>query len=124
MVREAKENEAADKKRKEEAELVNEANQMIFQTKKSLEDLGDKVTEQEKNEANSKMEALQKALDENNLSEVKAKKDDLEKTLQQLATRVYQEAQKAQGNAQQGGDQTGTDAGSQDDAVDADYTEK
>ena len=123
MVREAKENEANDKKRKEEAELVNDANQMIFQTKKSLDELGDKVTEQEKTEANQKVEALQKALDANDLADIRQKKEDLEKTLQSLATRVYQEAQKAQANQNQGGSQdTGSDAGS--DAVDADFEEK
>ena len=118
MIKEAEENAEADKKRKEEADLINEANQMIFATNKSLEDLKDSISEEEKSTAKAKADALQKALDENNIEEIKAKKDDLEKTVQELATKVYQQAQQAQ----QAQGQTES-KGSKDDVVDADYTE-
>ena len=123
MVREAEENAEADKKRKEEADLVNEANQLIFQTNKSLEDLKDSITEDEKNNAKAKADELQKALDSHNLDEVKAKKSELEKTVQELATKVYQKAQQAQqAGANQDANQESTKK--DDDVVDADYTEK
>jgi len=123
MVKEAEENAEADKKRKEEADLVNEADQMIFQTKKSLEELGDKVTPEEKEDAEKKCDALQQALDQHDLSLIKEKKDDLEKTVQKLATRVYQEAQQAQANNNQ--QQEATEANTKkDDYVDADFEEK
>ena len=124
MVKEAEENAEADKKRKEEADLVNEANQMIFQTKKSLEELGDKVTEQEKKEAEEKSEALQKALDANDISQIREKKNDLEKTLQALATRVYQQAQEAQAHQNTNQEATDANTSSKDDVVDADFEEK
>ena len=118
MIKEAEENAEADKKRKEEADLINEANQMIFATNKSLEDLKDSISEEEKTTAKEKADALQKALDEHNIEEIKAKKDDLEKTVQELATKVYQQAQAAQqANA------SNESKGSKDDVVDADYTE-
>ena len=62
---------------------------------------------------------LQEALDKHDLEEVKAKKDDLEKTVQALATKVYQQAQQAQQSAQN----ENPSNGKHDDAVDADYTE-
>ena len=120
MIKEAEENAEADKKRKEEAELVNEANQMIFATNKALEDLKDNISEEEKANALAKADELQKALDSNDLDQIKAKKDELEKTVQELATKVYQQAQAAQ-QAQQGS--TGSNKSGKDDVVDADYTE-
>ena len=119
MVKEAEENAEADKKRKEEADLINEASQMIFQTNKALEDLKDSISEDEKNDAKAKADALQEALDKHDLEEIKAKKDDLEKTVQALATKVYQQAQQAQQAAQN----ENPSNGKHDDAVDADYTE-
>ena len=118
MIKEAEENAEADKKRKEEADLINEANQMIFATNKSLEDLKDSISEEEKTTAKEKADALQKALDANNIEEIKAKKDDLEKTVQELATKVYQQAQAAQ--QAQGANES---KGSKDGVVDADFTE-
>ena len=118
MIKEAEENAEADKKRKEEADLINEANQMIFSTNKALEDLKDNISEEEKANAKAKADELQKALDSNDLDEIRAKKDELEKTVQELATKVYQQAQAAQQAQQQGSSKS-----AKDDVVDADYTE-
>ena len=120
MVREAEENAEADKKRKEEAELINEANQMIFSTNKALEDLKDNISEQEKSEAQAKVSELEQALASNDLELIKTKKDELEKVVQALATKVYQQAQQAQQQAQQQGQ---SNSSRPDDVVDADYTE-
>ena len=120
MVREAEENAEADKKRKEEAELINEANQMIFSTNKALEDLKDNISEQEKSEAQAKVSELEQALASNDLELIRTKKDELEKVVQALATKVYQQAQQAQQQAQQQGQSNGSRP---DDVVDADYTE-
>ena len=117
MVKEAEENAEADRKRKEEAELINEANQMIFSTNKSLEDLKDSISEEEKKEAQDKVAELEKALESNDLEQIKAKKDELEKVVQALATKVYQQAQAAQQASQE------ADSTASDDVVDADYTE-
>ena len=120
MVREAEENAEADKKRKEEAELINEANQMIFSTNKALEDLKDNISEQEKSEAQAKVSELEQALASNDLELIRTKKDELEKVVQALATKVYQQAQQAQQQAQQQGQ---SNSSRPDDVVDADYTE-
>ena len=122
MVQEAADNAEADAQRKEQAELRNEAEQLIFAAKKSVTDLGDQVTDEEKTSVESATEALEKALSENNVDDIKAKKEELEKIAQELAVKVYSQAQEGQQAA--GGDagfDAGQDAG--DDVVDAEYKE-
>ena len=117
MVREAEENADADAKRKEQAELRNEAEQLIFAAKKSVTELGDQVTAEEKANVESGVEALEKALSEGNADEIKAKKDELEKVAQELAVKVYSKAAEA-GQTAEGGAQSGDDS-----VVDAEYKE-
>ena len=125
MVKEAKENEEADKKRKEEVELKNEVHQLIFTTDKTLKDLEGKVSEDEVKKAKDARDALKKAQDDNNIDEMKAKKDDLNKIVQDLSVKLYQQAQEAQG-AQGGADSNAAGnadsaKGSDDNTVDGDF---
>ena len=117
MVKEAEENADADRKRKEDADLVNEANNLIFQTKKALNELQN-VDPNEKAEAEKLAEELQKALDANNMEEIKVKKEALEKVAQGLAMKAYQQAEQAKG-------QTNNDSSNskKDDSVDADFSD-
>ena len=117
MVKEAKENEEADKKRKEEVDLKNEVDQLIFTTDKTLKDLEGKVSEDEVKKAKDARDALKKAQDDNNIDEMKAKKDDLNKIVQDLSVKLYQQAQEAQGS-QAGAD--GSAAGNTDSAKSGD----
>ncbi|MCR5350702.1 MAG: molecular chaperone DnaK [Acholeplasmatales bacterium] len=117
MVKEAEENAEADKQRKEEADLVNEANQLIFQTKKALNDLKN-VDEAEKAEAERLSDELQKAIDSKNLADIKAKKEELEKVAQSIAVKAYQQTQEAQGGNTEGGNNTNSDG-----TVDADFSD-
>ena len=94
MRKEAEENKEADKKRKEEADLKNEAEQLVFQTEKSLKDLGDKVDKKEKEEAEDLIKDLREALSKNDLDDIKAKKDKLQEKAMALATKVYENVQK------------------------------
>lgn len=124
MVKEAEENAEKDKALKEEAELKNEADQMIFATTKALKDLKD-VSEDEKKEAEDQIAKLQKALDDNDLEAVKKEKEALEQIAQKLSAKVYEEAQKAQ-SAQDpnvNGKGTESDDSNDDDVIDAEYEE-
>ena len=96
MVKEAEENKEKDDKRKEEAELKNDAEQLVFQTEKSLKDLGDKVSDKEKEEAEDLIKDLKKALEDNDIDEIKEKKDALQEKAMALATKVYEQVQKEQ----------------------------
>ncbi|KEF38127.1 chaperone protein DnaK [Schinkia azotoformans MEV2011] len=119
MVKEAEANAEADKKRKEEAELRNEADQLVFATDKTLKDLGDKVDEADKKKAEEARDALKQAIEKNDLDEIRAKKDTLQEVVQQLSVKLYEQAaQEAQAN------QAGAEAGAKDDnVVDAEFTE-
>ncbi len=128
MVKEAKANEEADKKRKEEVDLRNEADTLIFSVRKSLEEYGDKISQNEKDDIESKAKDLEEALkQQNNSEEIKSKKEALEKAAQGLAQKVYEEeAKKNQNNgggqAGNGESQSSTDSNDQD-IFDADYKE-
>ncbi|MBF7128430.1 molecular chaperone DnaK [Pediococcus pentosaceus] len=124
MMKEAKENEEADKKRKEEVDLRNEVDQLIFTTDKTLKDLEGKVSEDEIKKAKDAKEALEKAQKDNNLNEMKAKKDDLSKIVQDLSVKLYQQAQEAQGQAADGAQANAGDAKTDDDnTVNGDFEE-
>jgi len=131
MVKEAELNADADKTKKEEADLRNEADQMIFLANKSIKDLGDKVTAKEKADAESKVKDLENALKGSDLDKIKKAKEALEKTAQSLAERVYKEQQNNQQKpGQNGGNQGGNDQGepeekdkNDDNVFDADYKE-
>ncbi|HOO44542.1 MAG TPA: Hsp70 family protein, partial [Bacillota bacterium] len=126
LVREAEENAEADKQKREEADLRNESDQLIFVTKQALEDLGDKVTSKEKNDAESKIKDLEKALGGTNLEEIKVAKAALEKTAQGFSERVYKEqnAQQQQQHQESSDFSQEEDETKQDDDVfDADYKE-
>ncbi|WP_342025646.1 molecular chaperone DnaK [Cytobacillus pseudoceanisediminis] len=120
MVREAEENTEADKKRKEEVELRNEADQLVFTTEKTLKDLEGKVDEAEVNKANEAKDALKAAIEKNDLDEIREKKDALQEVVQALTMKLYEQAQAAQGA--QGAE--GTESKSDDDnVVDAEFEE-
>ncbi len=90
MVKDAEANREQDNKRKEEAEVKNEAEQMIFQTEKSMKDLGEKLDSKDKEEAESKVKTLKEALDKNDIEAIKKEKDALQETLYKLAAKVYE----------------------------------
>ena len=93
MIKEAEKNKEADEKRKEEADLRNEAEQMIFASEKACKDLGDEVTESEKSDIDSKIADLRKALEGHDVEDIKAKKDALVQASQSVAMKAYQKAQ-------------------------------
>lgn len=115
MVKEAEENADADKQRKEEVELRNEADQLVFTTEKTLKDLEGKVEESEVTKANEAKDALKAAIEKNDLEEIKAKKDELQEIVQALTVKLYEQAQQAQ--------QAGEQGAQNDDVVDAEFEE-
>ena len=104
MVREAEENAESDKKRKEEVDLRNECEQIIFGVKKSVEDLGAEVTPEEKSDIEAKTNDLEEALKGNDLELIKSRKEDLVKASQNVAMRAYQKAQAQNQNNGANGD--------------------
>ena len=121
MMKEAEANKEADEKRKEEAETRNEADSMIFQTEKAIKDLGDKVDSKDKEEAEDLIKDLRKALEGDDIDEIKSLKDKLQEKAMALATKVYEEAAKAQQGAQE---DTDASEDKRDNVQEASYEEK
>lgn len=121
MVKEAEENAEADKKRQEEVELRNEADQLIFTTEKTLKDLEGKVDEAEVTKANEAKDALKEAVEKDDIEEIRTKKDALQEIVQNLTVKLYEEAAK-QAQAAEGAQ--GADGAAEDDnVVDAEFEE-
>ena len=110
---------AEDKKRREDVDARNSADQMVFQCKKSLEDFGDKVNPSEKADVEAKISALEEALKGTDIELIKSRQKELETVFGQVATKVYQAAAQ---NGQQGGPQGGAQGGNpNDDYVDTNF---
>ena len=120
MVKEAEANREADEKRKEEADVKNEAEQLIFMTEKSIKDLGDKIDAKDKEKAEEEIKELKEALEKDNLDDIKSKKEKLNETAMAFATKVYEEAAK---KAQAEQSDT-TESDKKDDVQDAEFEEK
>lgn len=121
MMKEAEANKEADEKRKEEAEVRNNADSIIFATEKALSDLGDKVSEDDKKNAEEKLEAAKKALEGTDIEEIKKTSEELNKVAMDLAAKVYEQAAKDNAN------NTETNSGNDNDhekVEDATYEEK
>ncbi|CCY27590.1 MAG: molecular chaperone DnaK [Candidatus Faecisoma sp.] len=118
MVKEAEANREADEKKKEEADLKNEAEQLVFMTEKSIKDLGDKIDSKDKEKAEAEIKDLKEALEKNDLEDIKAKKEKLQETAMAFATKVYEEAAKAQQ------ENTTQEEPKKDDVQDAEFEEK
>ena len=124
MVKDAEANAEADAKRKEEADLRNEADQLVFQVDKTIADLGEQITEDEKKSVEDARDELKKALEAGELEGIKAAKEKLEGVLQPLVMKVYEQAAAAAQAAQGGEAGADTVAGKNDDGVvDAEFEE-
>ncbi len=123
MMKEAEANKEADEKRKEEAEVRNEADSMIFQTEKAIKDLGDKVDSKDKEEAEDKIADLKKALEGDDVEDIKKATEDLKEKAMALATKVYEEAAKANQTSQEATEESDTDS-KRDNVQEASYEEK
>ena len=116
MIKEAEENAEADRKRKEEVELRNEADHLIFTTEKTLKELEGKVDEADVKKAQEAKGALKAALEGKDIEDIRAKKNALQEVVQQLSVKLYEQAAK-QAQAQQ------SEGKKDDNVVDAEFEE-
>ena len=113
-----------DKKKREEVDTKNNAENYVFQCEKALKDFGDKVTSEEKAPIEAKCEALKEALKGGDTADIKAKTEELQKAFGELAAKVYQNASpEEQAAAQQAAGAAAENNSGDDGVVDADYTE-
>jgi molecular chaperone DnaK len=91
MKQEAEMNAESDKKLKEDVDTLNSADSLMFQVDKSMEDLGDKISEEEKSEINSKVDKLREAHTKKEISEVKTLMEEVNKTFQEVSQKLYEQ---------------------------------
>lgn len=121
MRREAEANEEADRRKRELADARNEADSAVYNAEKLLKELGDKVTQEEKDKVGSRIEAVRQALSKDDVLAIKSACEELTKDLNELAVRLYSQASQGKagvGTAEEGSQQSGSGDGS---TVDAQY---
>lgn len=121
MRREAEANEEADRRKRELADARNEADSAVYNAEKLLKELGDKVTQEEKDKVGTKIEAVRQALSKDDVLAIKSACEELTKDLNELAVRLYSQASQGKagvGTADEGPQQSGSGDGS---TVDAQY---
>ena len=122
-VREAEAFAAEDKKKREDVDARNHADQMVFKCRKSLADFNDKVSESDRKDCEDKIKALEEALKGTDMEAIKSREKALEECFQAIATKVYQQAA-AQQQAAPGQDRAqGAQGASDDGVVDAEFTD-
>ncbi len=120
-VKEAEQFAEEDKKRKDAVDTKNNADNLVFQCEKAMADFGDKVSEEDKNAIQPKIDALKEACKGDDTADIKAKTDELSKAIQDLSTKIYQQAGgMAQGQPDMN---VGGNPNPDDDVVDANFTE-
>ena len=125
-VKEAEQYAEQDKKRREEIDTRNAADQMVYQSEKTIKDLGDKLSADDKSGLETKIEALKEALKGDNIEDIQAKQKELEEKFYEVSAKVYQAANPNGAESQPGCDGNCGDCGSHgndDGYVDADYRE-
>ena len=127
-VKEAEAFAAEDKKKREDVDARNSADQMVFQCEKALGEIGDKIDPADKNEIQTKVDALKEALKGTDIEAIKNKKTELEQAFQKVSTKLYEQAAAAQqaggmGGADFGGADFGGAAPKDDGVIDAEFTD-
>ena len=124
MKNDAEANADEDAKKREAAEVRNESDAAVFAAEKLLNDLGDKMSAEEKGKVNSRLDDLKRAIEANDDAKMKSSKEELERTLQEFSTRLYQAAGQGSPNASDasaGGAETPPSDG---DTVDAEFSDQ
>ncbi|GAK11453.1 LOW QUALITY PROTEIN: chaperone protein DnaK [Geomicrobium sp. JCM 19039] len=121
MVKQAEENAEADKHKKEEAELRNEADSLVFNVDKTIKDLGENVEAADKENAETAKVKLQEALQGTDLEVIRTAKDELQEIVHALSQKMYE--QMAQNAEQEGAAENQEQSGQEEDVVDADFEE-
>ncbi len=124
-IKEAEMNAEADKKRQEEIEIRNNADSLIYTSEKTLDELKDQVSEDEKTKVEGLVAELRELIAGDDVDAIKAKSDELSNVVQEIGAKIYQQAQaEAQAQQQAGADPNAGANNSDDDTIDADYEVK
>ncbi len=119
-VKEAEMHAEEDKKKKEAIEVKNNADSLVYSTQKTLDELGDKLDQGDKDRIQTELDATKSAIEENDIEKIKSASERLSQVSYEVFGKIYQQ-QAGEAGAQSGGQGQGPDGGDDDDVVDADY---
>src|SRR3989344_3750730 len=94
MVQEAKEHEEEDRKNKEEIEIKNHADSLIYTSEKTISELGDKLSKEQKDKVEKSLKKAKDSLKKDNMEEIKSTTEELQRVMQEIGTKIYEEASK------------------------------
>ncbi len=117
MVKDAEMFAAKDAQKKEEVEIINHADSLVYTTEKSLRDYGDKISQSERADIETRMNALRQAINDKNIEGIKRKTDELTQASHKLAEAIYRQASQPQTSQEKSGE------GQKDNIIDAEYEE-
>ena len=125
MVKDAEANAEADKKKREEVDVKNQADSLVFQVEKNLKEHGDKISAEDKSKIESDLKDLKEAIEKNDLEAMKQKTQDLTQSSMKMGEAMYKDQQAAGGAAdtEQPQSDNKQEAPKDDDVIDADYEE-
>lgn len=121
MVQDAEKHAEDDKKRKQSAEVRNEADALVFSTEKTMEDLGDKLSDEQKSQIETAKTELQTALEGDDVDEIKTKTENLTKVLHDVSSKIYESTMASENGTSEGAEQENEKADDED-VIDADFT--
>lgn len=124
MMKDAEAHAEEDKRRREEAEVRNQADTLVYQTEKLLRENPDKVPAAEKESVEQAIANLKKALESNEIASIRSNTEALAAEAQKLGTAMYSQAQAAGGSADSDSTSGGTSAGGEDEVVDAEIVDE
>ena len=127
MVKDAEANAESDKKKREEVDVKNQADSLVFQVEKNIKEHGDKISSEDKSKIETDLKDLKEAIEKNDLELIKAKTQELTQSSMKMREAMYKDQQANAAPGAEGGEQSqpndGAEASKEDDVIDADFEE-
>jgi len=127
MVKDAEANAESDKKKREEVDVKNQADSLVFQVEKNIKEHGDKISSEDKSKIETDLKDLKEAIEKNDLELIKAKTQELTQSSMKMGEAMYKDQQANTAPGAEGGEQSqpndGAEASKEDDVIDADFEE-
>jgi len=127
MVKDAEANAESDKKKREEVDVKNQADSLVFQVEKNIKEHGDKISPEDKSKIETDLKDLKEAIEKNDLELIKAKTQELTQSSMKMGEAMYKDQQANAAPGAEGGEQSqpndGAEASKEDDVIDADFEE-
>ena len=121
MVNDSKKNEQKDKEKREQIDIINQSEHLLYETEKNIKENDDKLSDEDKASLNEKLDKLKKAKESGNVDDMKKALEELNSSWSQIATKLYQSTEQSQPNQEDGKAETSKKTKDKDEIEDADF---